>query len=204
MRFSALALDLATTTGWAWHAQGMDRPFFGHFTLPGKPGEVGQPVDALERWLEDFYEQSMKAGVPVTHWFFEQQHIAKKINIETVYRLITLGGTVEKIAYQKFVERRLNWQQNPWCWSVPIQTWRKHFIGRGAGFKKTEDKKSYLPGEDPKQLAVEKCESFGWHTEIPDEAEACGILDYGLSLIGDENHPRPWRDDLLMKERERA
>jgi len=149
------------------------------------------------------YAKSLEAKMPITHWFFEQQHIAKKINIDTVYRLITLGGTVEKVAYQKFVDRRLNWQTKPLCFSVPISTWRKHFIGRGGGFKRGEDKK-YLPGEDPKLIAVEKCESFGWHTAIPDEAEACGILDYGLSCIGDDVHPRPWRDDLLMKERDRA
>ena len=42
-------------------------------------------------------------------------------------------------------------------------------------------------------------------TDIADAAEACGILDYALSLIdrgcveaGLPGYPRPWRDRLLL------
>lgn len=204
MKPSVLALDLATTTGWAWHAEGMPRPFFGAFTLPGDPGDVGRPADALERWLRSMYLRTRDAGSPITHWYFEAQHLGKPqgkggkggINIETVYRLIALGGVVEKFAYQ--VKPTL--QKKPWCYKVHISEWRKHFLGRGSGFKRGKDGK-YLPGEDPKDIAIQRCSEYGWHTDIADAAEACGILDFGLSLIPD--YERPWRDALLMKTMER-
>lgn len=197
MKTSVLALDLATTTGWAWHAVGMPRPFFGAFRLPGSPEDVGQPCDALERWLRLMFVQTRDHGAPITHWFFEAQHVDAKINIDTLYRLIGLGATVEKFAWQVKPKDRAK----AWVYKVHISTWRSHFLGRGSGFKRNKDVKGrpYLPGEDPKELAIQKCGEFGWHTDIADAAEACGILDYGLAQIGDAIHPRPWRDALLMK-----
>jgi hypothetical protein len=210
MKTSVLALDLATTTGWAWHAVGMPRPFFGAFRLPGGPADVGQPCDALERFLRKMFVDTRDRGMPITHWFFEAQHVDAKINIDTVYRLIGLGATVEKFAWQVKPKD----QRKAWAYKVHISTWRSHFLGRGSGFKREKITKvvkgvekvvsgNYLPGEDPKELAIQRCAEFGWHTDIADAAEACGILDYGLSQIGDAIHPRPWRDVLLMKSMER-
>jgi hypothetical protein len=201
MKTSVLALDLATTTGWAWHSVEMPRPFFGAFRLPGDPGEVGKPADALESWLFTMYERSVNAGAPITHWFFEQQHIGANVDVRNVYRLIALGGIVEKVAWQL----KPPGQSKVWCYGVPIQSWRKHFLGRGSGFKRDHTKKGkpYLPGEDPKEIAIQKCGEFGWFTDVADAAEACGILDYALAEIGDKIHPRPWRDALLMRSMER-
>lgn len=182
---AVLALDLATTTGWAWHLPGMPRPLFGAFRLPGDARAVGQPADALERWLR---EQALllRPHGGISHFMFEAQHISSRANVDTLYRLIALGGIVEKFAYQV----------KGHCYKVDISTWRKHFIGRGSGFKRTADKKSYLPGEDPKELAIQRCAEYGWHTDVADAAEAVGILDYSLSLIPD--YERPWRDARLL------
>jgi hypothetical protein len=174
---TVLALDLATTTGWALHRKGLERPFFGAFKLPGGPQAVGQQADALERWLRDIYIAARTDGAPITHFFFEAQHLAAKINIDTVYRLIALGGVVEKFAYQVGATS---------CLKVHISEWRKHFIGRGAAFGK----------DDPKEMAIRRCAQYGWHTDVADAAEACGILDYALTMIPD--YPRPWRDKALM------
>jgi hypothetical protein len=195
MKTSVLALDLATTTGWAWHLSGAPRPYFGSFKLPGEAQEVGRAADALERKLRKIFTDTREAG-RITHIVFEAQHIASKMNMDTVYKLIVLGGLVEKFAFQVGGIK---------IYKVQIQEWRKHFIGRGTGFKKTADKKRYLPGEDPKELAVQRAASYGWHTDIADEAEACGILDYFISLmdIAELDHVRPWRDALLLADRER-
>lgn len=190
MKTCVVALDLATTTGWAWHRESMPRPFFGAFKLPGQPGEVGRPADALERWLRQLYLDLKPSGAP-THYFFEAQHISANINIDTVYRLICLGGVVEKFAFQTGAK----------VYKCHISEWRKHFIGRGSGFKRDKATKKYLPGEDPKELAIQRCAEYGWHTDIADAAEACGILDFSLSLMGDDIHPRPWRDATLLKGR---
>lgn len=69
---------------------------------------------------------------------------------------------------------------------VPIQSHRKHFIGRGD-----------YPKKEAKQRALDVCRQLGWHVPNDDAAEACSILDYYLSLIRD--YDRPWRDALLMQ-----
>lgn len=182
---AVLALDIATTTGWALHFPGLERPYFGAFRLPGDARAVGQPADALERWMRDMCI-TMKARGGISHIFFEAQHISQKANIDTVYRLIALGGVVEKFAFQIKAH----------TYKVDISSWRKHFIGRGSGFKKTPDKKAYLPGEDPKELAVQTCADYGWHTDVADAAEAIGILDYALTMLPD--YERPWRDRKIL------
>jgi len=181
---AVLALDLATTTGWALHRPGMQRPFFDAFTLPGEPGAIGQPCAALEDWLFEKLDETWGEG-GISHFFFEAQHIAKGMNPQNAYRLIGLGAIVEKFAYQN----------KSLCYAVDISTWRKHFIGRGSGFKKDAQKR-YLPGHNPKELAAQRCEQYGWFTDTHDAAEACGILDFGLSLI--PNYQRPWRDKALL------
>src|SRR3546814_9634218 len=84
MAWSAIAFDLATTTGWAWHAEGMPGPYFDAFTLPGDPGDVGKPAAALEEWLRIIYRRTKEEGVPITHWFFEAQHARSKTTITTL------------------------------------------------------------------------------------------------------------------------
>jgi hypothetical protein len=186
---AVLALDLATTTGWAWHREGMPRPFFGSFKLPGDARATGESCDALERFLRDIYLMTKPDG-GISHFFFEAQHIQGQVNMETVYKLIGLGATVEKFAFQV----------KGLAYKVHISEWRKHFIGRGGGFKRdkaaTGKVKPYLPGEDPKELAVQRCAQYGWHTDVHDAAEACGILDFSLSMIPE--YHRPWRDNILL------
>lgn len=199
---AVLALDLATTTGWALHRRGMPRPFFGAFRLPGDAKSVGEPCLALELWLIDLIERLAASGDPLTHIFFEAQHVGAKINIDTVYRLIGLGATIEKVAHQQGCARRA---PKIHCYKVLIQEWRKHFIGRGAGFRRDPATKRYLPGEDPKELAIQQCARYGWHTDIADAAEACGILDFALAEMdrgcrnaGLPGYARPWRDALMI------
>jgi len=182
---AVLALDLATTTGWALHRPGMERPHFDSFKLPGGPNAVGEPLHALECWLREMAIDERATG-GISHFFFEDQHVSQ--NPRTAYRLIGLGALVEKFAYQT--------KAHAYC--VGIGEWRKHFLGRGGGFKrdKTKPGNPYLPGHDPKELAIQRCAQYGWFTDVHDAAEACGILDYGLSLF--ENYHRPWRDKALL------
>jgi hypothetical protein len=172
MTARVLALDLATVTGWALHKPDMQRPFFGAVKLLGSVGEVGKRADALERWLRGQHRLHR-----FTHYVFEAQHVAAKMDIDTVYMLIALGGVVEKFAFQVGAH----------CYKVHISEWRKHFLGRGAGFGKT----------NPKELAIQRCAQYGWYTDVHDAAEACGILDFFLTMI--PAHPRPWRDAVFMK-----
>lgn len=185
---TVLALDIATTTGWAWHRPGMPRPFFGAIPLPSTVNEVGEPIAALLLWLRTLYIGLKSDGTPITHFFYEMPFLdPRKINSRTSKRLMGLAGAVEMFAFQVGATG---------CYEIELSEWRKHFLGRGTGFKKTPDKKKYLPGHDPKELAIRQCASFGWHTDVHDAAEACGVLDYALTMI--PGYERPWRDNALM------
>ena len=155
--------------------------------MPADPGAVGEPIDALLRLIRDLYEMSKADGFPITHYFYEMPFIGKQVNSRTSKRLMGMAGVVEMFAFQK---KALG------CYEVDISEWRKHFLGRGSGFKKAPGGKKYLPGHDPKELAIQRCAEYGWHTDIHDAAEACGVLDYSLTMI--PKYHRPWRDNALM------
>src|SRR3546814_14082779 len=71
-----------------------------------------KPAAALEEWLRIIYRRTKEEGVPITHWFFEAQHVSSKNNIDTIYRLIALGGVIEKFAYQVMPKG----QKKPWVY----------------------------------------------------------------------------------------
>jgi hypothetical protein len=191
MRHSVLALDLATVTGWAVHSTGMDRPFFGSLNLSGYPAqETGDPC--LDLW--NFLLEKHRL-YDFTHVAFEAQHVglsqpkkggpARQINIDTIYKLIGLGTTAEMFAAAC---RRANKSKFPQCLKVHIGTWRSHFIGNGG-----------LGKVASKQKCIAVCEAFGWDTFDHNAAEACGILDYFLTLLPGEQ--RPWRDATFFGQR---
>lgn len=170
--FSTLALDLATVTGWAVHSTGMHRPFLGSLRLGGEAQKVGAPALALWQFLNDQHRLHQ-----FTHCVFEAQHVSAKMNIDTVYKLIALGGVVEMFCEAAQIR----------CYKVHIGEWRKHFIGKGTGLSRPE----------AKARCIAECEKFGWDTVDDNAAEACGILDFFLTLLPGEQ--RPWRDDAFMK-----
>lgn len=187
VRLSTLALDLATVTGWALHSTGMERPFFGSIALPGDTGEA-----CLALWNFLLDQDRMHQ---ITHLCMEAQHVAmtqkrgedrRQINPATLYKLSCLSGTVEMFAAAK--RQAAGYSQHPMCFKAHIGSWRKHFLGRGN-----------LPKALAKQEAIRVCEAFGWDTFDHNAAEACGILDFFLSLMpGPE---RPWRDATFMGQR---
>jgi hypothetical protein len=188
-RLSVLALDLATVTGWAAWGQGFNSslPACDAVRLKGRSGEVGMSTEHLRLVLNELHRR-----FAFTHIFFEAQHIpmpkkhkpdgevqSRPINIETIYKLISLGGMVEWWGYKAGVE----------VFKVEIGSWRKHFLGRGTGFKKA--------GMDPKDEAIRRCEAIGVLTTNHNTAEAVGILDYSLTLF--DNLVPPWRDKAIFE-----
>lgn len=171
-----LALDLATVTGWALHSPGMQRPHFGAWRLEGSVRDIGRRAEHLRQHMNEL----RTIYGDFSHMVFEAQHVSAKMDIDTVYCLMALGGMAEWFAFRVGAK----------CFKVHISQWRKHFLGRGSSFK---DKGKPI---DPKELALRKCAEHGWHMNSTDAAEACGILDYFLSLI--EGYERPWRDAALL------
>lgn len=165
-----VGLDIATETGIAIWRDGTAAPLLMTLRLPSDPGCVGAPMEKLRSWLSDLHTLE-----PITHLWFEATILPGKTNVQTVYKLCSLAGMAEWFAH------RIGAQ----CRQVEQQRWRKHFIGRGTG-----------PGTELKKMAVEAAKLRGWNPSNDHEADAAGVLDYGLACF---DISPPWRDAHLLR-----
>jgi hypothetical protein len=166
---SFVALDLATMTGKALWLPGTDAPRLSSRRLPGRPEELGPPLEALRSDLADIH-----ALDAITHLFFEASILPGKTNIHTVNKLCALAGMAEWFAHRV----------GAICRRVEQQSWRKHFIGRGNG-----------KSEELKAAAIRACQQRGWAPANDHEADAAGVLDFGLACF---DIKPPWRDAHLF------
>lgn len=72
--------------------------------------------------------------------------------------------------------------------AVNLSAWRRHFIGKMPRGTKTPDLK---------HMAMTRCRELGFDVQKHDAAEACGLLDYQLSVAG---IIAPWRENILERE----
>lgn len=165
-----VALDIATATGIAAWQDGKPAPSLMTVRLPSDVGEVGRPMEKLRGALADL--QALEA---ITHLFFEASILPGRTNIQTVFKLCALSGMAEWFAHRIGAT----------CRQVEQQRWRKHFIGKGTG-----------KSEELKRLAVEAARLRGWDPANDHEADAAGVLDYGLACF---DIKAPWRDAHLLR-----
>ena len=180
-----LALDLASQTGWAIYAEGMDRPACGSLATAAKNGDNGRALEKLRLFLVE--KNDLYGGF--SDIVFEAQHIGGNVNPQTIFLLIALGGFVEWWAYRM--------KYRVFC--CDISTWRKHFLGRGSFKKKTNEAGKTLVTARFQAKAIDACAAFGWFPPDDNAADALGILDYFLSIMPASTAlPRPWRDATFM------
>lgn len=177
---SVVGLDISTACGVAVWYDGDPKPSFITLELPSDPEEVARPMEKLRAHLADIHTLE-----PITHLFFEATLLPRaKINNDgravqqttaaTVYKLCALAGMAEWFA------KRIDAH----CRQIEQQKWRKHFMGVGNG-----------PTKELKRLAMEAARMRGWMVRTDHEADALGVLDYGLSCF---NITPPWRDAHIM------
>jgi hypothetical protein len=170
-----LAIDPATRAGWACWKPGLERPASGTFELPADPEDLGRTGCALHRELQalhvvhGFERIYYEAPIPPSQ-MMGQTHLA------TIAKAFGIAAHIESFAYA----------MNLRCRHVSIATWRKLFLGKGAG----ESSKTF------KDWSMKRCRELGWNPRYHDEADALGILDYAIGLDPDF-HP-PWRDTVVF------
>lgn len=170
-----VGLDLATRTGVALWSPGATAPRLSTIRLPGDVECVDRPMEALRSHLADLHTVEK-----ITHLFFEAAILPGKTTPATVYKLCSLAAMSEWFAYRIGAE----------CRRVDMQAWRKHFIGRGTGRR-----------DELKRAAIEACRMRGWAPEDDNQADAAGVLDFGLACFGVK---APWRDAHLFAGRAAA
>ncbi len=165
-----LGLDLATKTGWATWTPGEDRPHTGTLRLARwDPDEIAPDLERLRRHLSDLH-----AANPIAAVWYEAPIMLRVDKQRTVQYLFGLANMVEWWSYRLSIP----------CKQADMRDWRKHFFGRSTGGR-----------AELKQAALDACKLRGWSVNGDDEADAAGVLDYGLACIGADV---PWRDIHLF------
>lgn len=174
-----LALDLSKrSAGWAKWLPGMAVPECGHWELGDECTSDGMVFVRLHQRMNEVH-----TATPLLAVAAEQPLLIPgnaKSNRGTQEVLMGLVAHAASFCAAKRIQR---FRQ------VSIDEHREHFIGRCRGFKKDRNGK-YLPGHNPKVLAVEACLALGISVTGHDSAEACAILDRELCVLG---IPVPWR-----------
>lgn len=152
-----------------------ERPYLGSVRFPNDKGEIGRAAEALRVFLAD--RHMMHGGL--TDIVFEAQHVAGKIDINVLNRLIGLATMAEWFAYKI----------NARCYLVPIQSWRKHAFGT-----------AHMKRDEAKVRAMQECRALGFDPSNDNEAEAFFILDYYLALLNRSGRKidMPWRDNSFF------
>jgi hypothetical protein len=152
-----------------------DRPFLGSVRFPSDRGEIGRAAEALRCFLAERHQ--MHGGF--TDIVFEAQHVAGKMDMNVLHRLIGLATMAEWFAHR--IGAR--------CYTVPIGSWRKHAFGNG-----------HMKRDEAKRRAMEECRALGFDPSNNNEAEAFFVLDYYIALRNKHGAgiPQPWRDNSFF------
>jgi hypothetical protein len=179
---SFVGLDISTDTGVAvWYPDSdLGRPLLSTVRLPSDPGEVARPMEKLRAALADIHQID-----PITHLWFEVPILPNpRVNEDGRAVQMTTAATVYKLCSLAGLAEWFTGRIGAHCRQVEQQSWRKHFIGRGTG-----------PTKELKRAAMEAARMRGWTVQNDHEADAAGVLDYGLACFGIRT---PWQDAHLF------
>lgn len=143
-------------------------------TLDLPPGtkddsRIGEAGLALHRKLHDIHTTVGS----IERIYYEEPITPSGVEGQTTLRTLgrTLGLAAHAESYGCAIGARVR--------TVPQGTWRRHFIGRGSGFKVKGVQRF-----DPKKMARDRCRALGWNARNNDESDALGLLDFAIHLAG--------------------
>lgn len=165
-----MGLDLATCTGYGRWSRGDDAPRMGSITIDRRdPALFAHGNESLRKLLSRLHAEDPIEGLFVEGLIKRRVDTLPKLKL-----LIGLYTMAEWWAHKLEIPFR----------EVHMDDWRKHFIGVAKGGR------DFL-----KKKAVAECKSRGWSVKSDDEADAAGVLDFGLACFG---VTPPWRDKHLF------
>ena len=173
MIYSALAIDQSMRhTGWAHIANDGEPISFGTYSLPFWADDEGKYLWRWFNWL-----QKMCEGLKVTHLFVEQTFVPPGHNEGLTLKLAQYG----LIANACMVAHILSGKgQTIDMQMVSTSQWRPPFLGseKPPSGLVDQQKRAWL-----KERAKAACEKRGWMIMDDNQADACGILTFGVSTI---------------------
>lgn len=175
---SLVALDLSIRScGWAMWSRGQERPAFGTWELAPHADFASRAFVRLHKNLLDLHTID-----PIEEMVFEEAIPAFKLQGHSSAATIfgAAGLAAHAMSFAEAVGCR--WR------SVSIVAWRKHFLGSMPRGTKTPDLKA---------MAMRRCRELNFDVQKHDAAEACGLLDFAISVAG---IIAPWRENFLERE----
>jgi hypothetical protein len=157
-----LALDLATTTGFAkGFMQG--EPFYGSLRFGKAEASDNAVFAAALRWATGFLAEAPRPDLIVLERLLPPMIVQGKTQTKTYERLAGLHAVIRSVAFELGVYR---------IETVPVSKIRSHFIGA-----------SNLPGEEAKLSVMRQCRKMGWKPASDDEGDALAVWHYACASI---------------------
>lgn len=155
-----LALDIATTTGWARWDSGLNRPHAGEFKL--KSSDEAKRFAEFSTWL-----RAKMVADGIDHLAIEMPVPQRSglTNLSTLQTLHGLRGIAMAIAGAVNIP----------VLEVNTQEWRQHFVGQRTAPKSVPVKQRSAWW---KRQCLDRCEQMGWPVKGHNAADAMGVLDY--------------------------
>lgn len=166
-----LALDVATTTGFAFGDVGLlppatdleiaaqggsKQPHSGSQRMGSKNSDNGMVFQKYREWLEDMITLHNPDVV-----VFEAPYMDNRF-FNTAQRLFGMAGVTESVCAEKKVK----------CFSANIGRTRKYFCGTGNAKTKVI-----------KKLVQDACDLRGWTYVDDNEADALGVWEYTAACL---------------------
>jgi hypothetical protein len=155
-----LTLDLATRFGFCVGLPDDPNPKFGHHVLPSTGDDVGTFAVHFEDWLSDFFAWR-SIGLVV----FEMPILPRQTQLMTVRKLTGLAWEVEQFCRRRKIK----------CREGRASSVKKFFAGTGKAQKVD---------------TMDVCRRYGWAVKVDDEADACALWAYSVSIFAPEHAQR--------------
>lgn len=159
-----LALDIATSLGWARGLSDDAAPAFGSINFAGRGDASDNAImgNAL-RWLSDVLEPLPRPGMICIEAMLPPSAMRGRTNTNVRDRLAGLHGVIRAVAFLRGVYR---------IEVATVGDVRGHFIGdRG------------LHRAAAKREVTRNCHRLGWHVADDNAADACAVWSYARSLV---------------------
>lgn len=174
---SFVALDLSIrSTGWAMWSRGQERPACGTWELAPHIDYAARACVRLHKNLLSLHRLEEIEGL-----VFEEPIPGHMLHGQTSAATVSAAAGLAWHAASFCEALGITWRP------VSIAAWRKHWIGSMPRGTKSPDLKA---------MAMKRCRELGFDAIKHDAAEACGLLDYQLSVAG---ILPPWRADNVLQ-----
>lgn len=166
-----LALDMASTVGFAVDGAKIVPPLTGTYRLYSGGQALGTAFYLFQGWLYDMIEQH-----EVELLAFEAPIMTRTDNTTLIQLLFGLSTCAMAMAGA----HRIRYQP------ADIQKTRRHFIGNGRA-------------PEPKPAVMARCHQLGWTPHNYDESDACAVWDWAKANFDRKNYDNATSTPPLKK-----